>query len=241
MHPIVWDAYSKGLRYLCSCVVCTSMMCESCSLHIEGLDTCARIADIELIGMSRIYFGTKQGTGPGPTDSMVRQSGRHKPGSRTRAAGFKGKSNWPTTTAAQLMEAVVSRKSCPKFFGTQCSHRQTLLESVTHAHVAIRATCAWHGLTFMQLGFQLVRAYTIHKCQAPSLGPPGSTFVGTRGNALIFEASIHKVSLCWLMIANNYNLCVCCVYMFNLLARHAETIFECNQLLVFPRVSTKCG
>ena len=31
-------------------------------------------------------------------------SGRHAPGSRTRSAGYKGKSNWCTTTKAQLDE-----------------------------------------------------------------------------------------------------------------------------------------
>ena len=39
-----------------------------------------------------------------------RASGRHKPGSRTRAAGFKGKSNWDSTTVAEKNERDLEEK-----------------------------------------------------------------------------------------------------------------------------------
>ena len=46
------------------------------------------------------------------------RSGRHPKGSRTRSNGYRGKSNWPTTTAAELrareeLEVLIVKKCVP--------------------------------------------------------------------------------------------------------------------------------
>jgi hypothetical protein len=80
----------------------------------HGAGTSSQEHFLILVSFTSVAISAQVFPGPfgiPPVDmAPKRASGRHKPGSRTRANGHKGKSNWDGTTAAEKIERDLEEK-----------------------------------------------------------------------------------------------------------------------------------